>query len=62
MGFEVVGGKITKGGVASFGIVVGGVVANFELGFGQAGEAAAIEPSSSSALKRLQTDSVWALS
>jgi hypothetical protein len=28
--------------MASFGIVVGHVVADFELGFGQAGEAAAV--------------------
>jgi len=43
MGFEVVGGEVTEGGMTSFGVVVGDVVADFEPGFGQAGEAAAVE-------------------
>jgi len=43
MGFEVVGGVVAEGRVASFGVVVGDVVADFKPGFGQAGEAAAVE-------------------
>ena len=33
--FEVVWGKIAEGRMPSFGVVVGDVVADFELGFGQ---------------------------
>jgi len=54
--FEVVGGVVAKRRMPSLGVVVGDVVADFELGFGQ------LPPSSSSALKRLQNDSAWALS
>ncbi len=43
MGFEVVGGQIAERGMASFGVVIGHVVTDFELGFGQAGEAAPVE-------------------
>ena len=41
--FEVVGrlAKVRRG--ASFGVVVGDVVADFNLGFGQAGEVTAVE-------------------
>ena len=43
MGFEVVGREIAEGGMTPFGIVIGDVMTDFELGFGQAREAAAIE-------------------
>jgi len=45
--------------MSPLGIVVGDVVADFELGFGQVGEAAAVEQS---VLRRLQNDSAWVLS
>jgi hypothetical protein len=41
--FEVVGGKIAERGMPPLGVVVGDVVADFELGFGQAEEAAVVE-------------------
>ena len=43
LGFEVVGGEVTERRMPPFGVVVGDVVADFELGFGQAGETAAVE-------------------
>nr|WP_231590793.1 hypothetical protein [Hymenobacter terrenus] len=43
LGFEVVGGEVTEGGMTSFGVVIGDVVTDFKLGFGQAREAAAVE-------------------
>ena len=43
MGFEKVWGKVTECGMPPFGVVVGDVVADFQLGFGQAGETAAVE-------------------
>ena len=54
MGFEVVWGKVTEGGMTSFGIIVGHMVADFELGLGQSGKAATVEQFST--LKRLQND------
>jgi hypothetical protein len=39
----VVGSLVAERRVTSFGVVVGDVVADFQLGFGQAGEAAAVE-------------------
>ena len=41
--FEVAEGKVPERRMAPFGVAVGDVVADFELGFGQAGEAAAVE-------------------
>ncbi len=43
LGFEVVGGEVAEGRMAAFGVVIGDVVADFEPGFFQAGEAAAVE-------------------
>ena len=43
MSFEVVGRLIAEDGMSAFSVVVGDVVADFEPGFGQAGEAAAVE-------------------
>ena len=43
LGFDVVGGTATEGGVPTFGIVVSDVMADFEPGFGQAREMAAVE-------------------
>nr|GFD59484.1 hypothetical protein [Tanacetum cinerariifolium] len=43
LGFEVVGRVVAECGMASFGIVIGDVVADFKLGFGQAGKGAAVE-------------------
>ena len=43
MGFEVVGQVVSEGGMASLGVVISDVLADFEPGFGQAGEAAAVE-------------------
>ena len=43
MDFEVVGGKKAERRMPPLGVVVGDVVADFELGFGQSGETAAVE-------------------
>ena len=43
MGFEVVGSQVAQGGMPALGIVVGDVVADFELGLFQSGKATAIE-------------------
>jgi hypothetical protein len=41
--FEVVGSKIAERRMPPLGVVIGDVVADFKLGFGQAGEGATIE-------------------
>jgi hypothetical protein len=41
--FEVVGGEVTERRTTSFSVVIGDMVADFELGFGQAREAASVE-------------------
>lgn len=43
LGFEVVGRTVAEGEVPPLGVVVSGVVADFQLGFGQPGKAAAVE-------------------
>ena len=43
MGFEVVRRMVTVGGLAALSVVLGHVVADFELGLGQAEVAAAVE-------------------
>ena len=41
--FEVVGRVVAERGMASLSVVVGDVVADFELGLGQSGKASAVE-------------------
>nr|WP_231402867.1 hypothetical protein [Hymenobacter guriensis] len=43
MSFEVVWGKVAERRMPPLGVVVGDVVADSELGLGQAGEVAAVE-------------------
>ena len=43
MDFEVVGGVVAEGGMPPLGIVISDVVAHFEPGFGQPGEATIVE-------------------
>jgi hypothetical protein len=43
MGFEVVGCEVAEGRMPTFSIRIGGIMAAFQSGFGELGEAAAVE-------------------
>jgi hypothetical protein len=43
MGFKVVGREVAEGRLPAFGVVIGEIMAAFQSGFGELGEAAAVE-------------------
>jgi hypothetical protein len=43
MGFEVVGREVAEGRMPTFGVVIGEIMADFQSGFGELSQTAAVE-------------------